>query len=250
MNDLIYNTLVTAKKLGQKKIALLIDPDKIKVGNLDYVLEVAKASQIDYVFLGGSLVLNDMMEYCIATIRAALDLPIILFPGDIGQVNPNADALLFLSLISGRNAELLIGKQVIAAPMLKKTNLEIISTGYVLVDGGNITTAIYMSGSLPIPGNKIDIAICTAMAGEMLGLKTIYMDAGSGAKNPISAAMINGVSKNIDIPLIIGGGIRTAEKAVENLKAGADVIVIGNAVEENPSLLTEISMAVKAAFPK
>lgn len=250
MNDLIYNTLVTAKKLGQKKIALLIDPDKIKVGNLDYVLEVAKASQIDYVFLGGSLVLNDMMEYCIATIRAALDLPIILFPGDIGQVNPNADALLFLSLISGRNAELLIGKQVIAAPMLKKTNLEIISTGYVLVDGGNITTAIYMSGSLPIPGNKIDIAICTAMAGEMLGLKTIYMDAGSGAKNPISAAMINGVSKNIAIPLIIGGGIRTAEKAVENLKAGADVIVIGNAVEENPSLLTEISMAVKAAFPK
>lgn len=249
MNHLVYNSLLSAKRLGQKKIALLIDPDKIKVGNLDIILNIAKTSQIDYVFLGGSLILNDMMEYCIATIRATLDLPIILFPGDIGQVNPNADALLFLSLISSRNAELLIGKQVVAAPMLKRTNLEIISTGYMLVDGGNITTAIYMSNSLPIPNNKIDIAVCTAMAGEMLGLKTIYMDAGSGAKKPISSEMIRGVSENIDIPLIIGGGIRSAAKAIENLKAGADVVVIGNAIEENPSLLSEISMAVKAAFP-
>lgn len=250
MNRLVYQNLETAKKLGQKKIALLIDPDKIKVSNLNNVLNIAQKCQIDYIFLGGSLVLNDMMEYCISNIRAALDLPIILFPGDLGQVNPNADALLFLSLISSRNAELLIGKQVVAAPILKKTNLEIISTGYMLVDGGNITTAIYMSNSLPIPSNKIDIAVCTAMAGEMLGLKAIYMDAGSGAKNPIAAEMIRAVSENIDIPLIVGGGIRSAEKAIENLKAGADVIVIGNAIEENPSLLSEISMAVKAAFPK
>jgi phosphoglycerol geranylgeranyltransferase len=249
MNNSIYQNLATAKKRGQKKIALLIDPDKVKVSRLDSILEVAASNHVDYIFLGGSLILNDMMDYCISKIRATLQLPIILFPGDIGQVNPQADALLFLSLISGRNAEFLIGKQVVAAPMLKKTALEIISTGYMLIDGGSMTTAIYMSGSLPIPSNKTDIAICTAMAGEMLGLKAIYMDAGSGAKQPIPSALIRNVSESIDIPLIVGGGIRTAEKALENLKAGADVVVIGNAIEENPHLLSEISAAIRATFP-
>jgi putative glycerol-1-phosphate prenyltransferase len=152
---------------------------------------------------------------------------------------------LFLSLISGRNADLLIGKHVITAPFLKMSPLEIISTGYMLVDGGIMTSVQYMSNTSPIPANKEDIALCTAMAGEMLGLKQIYMDAGSGAREPISASMINTVSGGINIPLIVGGGIRDPKKAAENAKAGADVIVVGNAIEKDPVLITEMAAAVK-----
>jgi phosphoglycerol geranylgeranyltransferase len=244
MNRTIYNSFVEAKQHGQKKFVVLIDPDKLKVSNIDRVLYLATEAKVDCIFLGGSLVVTDMMAQCIESIRKGINAPIVIFPGDIGQINTEADAILFLSLISGRNPELLIGKQVIAAPLLKKSPLEVISTGYMLVDGGTMTTAIYMSGSLPIPPAKNDIAVCTAMAGEMLGLKLIYMDAGSGALNPIPTSMIRAVSQNIDIPLIIGGGIRTPEKALANVQAGADVIVVGNAIEKDPNLIIEISEAV------
>lgn len=243
----VYNSFVEARQYNQKKLAVLIDPDKVKMGNIDAILRLADLGQVDYIFLGGSLVLNDMTAQSISAIREALNIPIVLFPGDIAQVHNEADAVLFLSLISGRNPELLIGKQMMAAPIIKKTALEVISTGYMLVDGGSITTAIYMSGSLPIPADKEDIAVCTAMAGELLGMKTIYMDAGSGAHRPIPTNMIKAVSQNIEIPLIIGGGIRTPEVALANVQAGADIIVVGNAFEKDPNLIMEISQSVHSA---
>ena len=158
-----------------------------------------------------------------------------------------ADGILFLSLISGRNAELLIGKHVITAPYLKVSPLEILPTGYMLIDGGVPTTVSYISNTQPIPANKDDVALCTAVAGEMLGLKLMYMDAGSGAINPVSTSMIETVSQALDIPLIVGGGIRTPERAFANAQAGADVIVVGNAIEKEPSLLLEMAEAVHSA---
>jgi putative glycerol-1-phosphate prenyltransferase len=161
------------------------------------------------------------------------------------QVNNKADGILFLSLISGRNAEMIIGKQVITAPILKQSGLEIISTGYMLIDSGKATTASYMSNTTPIPHDKNDVAVCTAIAGEMLGLKLIFMDGGSGAVNPISVEMISAVSEQTEVPLIIGGGINSAKKAIENLKAGADIIVVGNAIEKNKNLISEISEEIQ-----
>ncbi len=169
----------------------------------------------------------------------------VLFPGSNLQINEAADAILFLSLISGRNPDLLIGQHVIAAPLIKKYGLEVIPTGYLLINSGNDTTVSYMSNTQPIPYDKPDIAACTAIAGEMLGLEIIYMDAGSGAAQPISTDMISKVRKSIDTPLIIGGGINTAKKAETILKAGADMIVVGNGIEENPSLLVTISETIQ-----
>ncbi len=247
MDNKLYTSFLEAKKSGKKKFAVLIDPDNIRLGKLDKVLELSKEANVDYFLIGGSLVVNDMLDMVLANIKKVTDIPMILFPGNSFQLSYKADGLLFLSLISGRNADLLIGKHVITAPFLKISPLEIMSTGYMLIDGGISTTVQYMSNTTPIPANKDDIALCTAMAGEMLGLKMIYMDAGSGAKEPISASMINAVSTAIDIPLIVGGGIKTPEKALENVKAGADVIVVGNAIEKDPQLIIEMAAAVHEA---
>lgn len=160
------------------------------------------------------------------------------------QVNKDADGILFLSLISGRNPDMLIGNQVISAPILKHSKLEVLPTGYILIDSGKPTTVSYMSNTTPIPYDKNDVALCTAMAGEMLGLKLIFMDGGSGATNPISESMISMVSQSLEVPLIIGGGICSAEKAVANCKAGADVIVVGNSIEKNPNLIQEIAQSI------
>ena len=241
----IYEDWSAARKNGDKKFVVLIDPDKLRLRELEKVIDLAITGGVDYFFIGGSLVVNDMLDSVLKSIREKCPIPMVLFPGNSFQLSYRADALLFLSLISGRNAELLIGKHVVAAPFLKMSPLEIIPTGYMLIDGGIQTTVQYMSNTTPIPSNKEDIAVCTAMAGEMLGMKLIYMDAGSGAKNPISTTMIESVSGAINIPLIIGGGIRTPEKAYENAKAGADVIVIGNAFEKDPELVVDISAAIK-----
>lgn len=182
---------------------------------------------------------------CIDQFKKESQIPIVLFPGSPSQVAPEADALLYLSLISGRNPELLIGQHVISAPVIKASGLEIISTGYMIIDGGVPTTVSYMSHSAPLPANKPDLALCTAWAGELQGKHIIYMDAGSGAQFPINAHMIRCVSENIDIPLIIGGGIKTPEKVAENCKAGAQIIVVGNAIEKDPSLIKEMSLATK-----
>lgn len=248
MTPRIYKSLLEAKQRHEKRFAVLIDPDKIRLGNMDRILALALQAKVDYFFVGGSLVVNDMMDYCLDAIReAALSIPTILFPGSPQQINNKANAILFLSLISGRNADYLIGQHVLCAPALKNSSLEVIPTGYMLIDGGAPTTASYISGTTPIPSNKEEIAYCTALAGELLGLKAIYMDAGSGAKTPISENMIAMVSRAIDIPLIVGGGMKTPEKVAANARAGADVIVVGNAIEKEPSLLIELSDAIHAA---
>lgn len=197
--------------------------------------------------MGGSLVLSTHLDEVIQQLKAVTTIPVVLFPGSPSQVSKYADALLYLSLISGRNPELLIGQHVLSAPFVKKSGLEIIPTGYIVVDGGAPTTVSYISNAAPVPSDKNDIALCTAMAGEMLGMKLIYMDAGSGAQKPITESMIGAVAKNVDIPIIVGGGITDPEKAYLNCKAGADVIVVGNAIEKDPSLITEISHAVHSA---
>lgn len=241
---LLYKKLQEAKDTGKKKFAVLIDPDQLRMNNLDKILNLAIEAKVDYFFIGGSLIINSVLDDCLSHIAKACDIPKILFPGNSLQLSYRADAILFLSLISGRNAELLIGRHVNTAPYIKLSPLEVMPTGYMLIDGGITTTVSYISNTTPIPAAKDDIALCTAMAGEMLGLKLIYMDAGSGAKNPISASMIESVSGGIQIPLIVGGGISTAEKAKENIEAGADVIVIGNAIEKDPSIIKEIADAI------
>jgi len=240
----IYNNILRNKKEGGKIFAILVDPDKQSCEELLLTIESANRSNVDYFFVGGSLLIHDTLERSIQTIKENSTIPVVLFPGNIIQVSQSADAILFLSLISGRNPEMLIGKQVVTAPILKKTSLEIISTGYMLVESGKPTTVSYMSNTTPIPYEKNDIAVCTAMAGELLGLKLIYMDGGSGASKPISKEMIQAISKNINVPLIIGGGICTAEKAIENCNAGADIIVVGNAIEKDPKLIKAISKAI------
>ncbi len=247
MDNKLYTSFLEAKKSRKKKFVVLIDPDNMRLDKLDKVLQLSKEAKVDYFFIGGSLVVNDMLDMVLANIKKATDIPMILFPGNSFQLSYKADGLLFLSLISGRNADLLIGKHVITAPFLKISPLEIMSTGYMLIDGGISTTVQYMSNTTPIPANKDDIALCTAMAGELLGLKMIYMDAGSGAQKPISASMITAVSTAISIPLIVGGGITSPEKAYENVKAGADIIVVGNAIEKDPQMIIDMAAAVHDA---
>lgn len=244
MAQFLYSSLLRAKTNNEKKFVVLIDPDGLKTDNIDQIITIANSAKVDYFFVGGSLIVDDSMDFCIKTIRNACKIPIILFPGSPTQIHPSADGLLFLSLISGRNPELLIGKHVEAAPILAKTQLEVLPTGYMLIDSGRQTTASYMSNTFPIPANKNEIAVCTALAGQLLGLKLIFMDAGSGAKNPVREEMIAAVSQCISIPLIVGGGIRTPEKAFRNVKAGADIIVVGNAIEKDPSRLIELADAV------
>ena len=237
----IYSSILESSNCGKKKLALLIDPDKFTSSE---VIANAIDSGVDLLFVGGSLISQGSLQHCVSVIKKNCKIPVVLFPGAADQVDAKADAILFLSLISGRNPDNLIGKHVIAAPLIKKTTLEVIPTGYMLIDGGNLTTAAYMSSTIPIPANKNDIAICTAMAGEMLGLKMIYLDTGSGALQHVPAEMVSEVKKNISIPLIAGGGIRNPEEAYQLCRAGADVIVIGTIAEKNPLMIKEISRAV------
>ncbi|MGD0709717.1 MAG: geranylgeranylglyceryl/heptaprenylglyceryl phosphate synthase [Bacteroidales bacterium] len=240
----IYQAICGKKGKKTKKFAVLIDPDKTKQKQLLSIIELASNNVVDFFFVGGSLLTDDNLEITIKTIKEKCNVPVVLFPGNTMQINKNADALLLLSLISGRNAEMLIGKHVIAAPYLKASKLEVIPTGYMLIESGKPTAALYMSNSTPIPADKDDIAVCTAMAGEMLGLKLIYMDAGSGAILTLTENMIAKVKQNISIPLIVGGGIRTPAKAHDLCSAGADVVVVGNAIEENVRLIENIADAV------
>jgi phosphoglycerol geranylgeranyltransferase len=243
----VYNNMVSQKANKQKAFAVLVDPDKLDLNAATEIGALCQEANVDYIFFGGSLMVSNHVDICIQRIKLATNIPVVLFPGSPAQVSPYADALLYLSLISGRNADLLIGQHVLSAPLVKQSGLEVVSTGYMVIDGGKPTTVSYMSGSAPIPADKTDIAICTAMAGEMLGNKVIYMDAGSGAKDAISPSMIKAVNTNVQIPVIVGGGIRTADKAYESANAGADIIVIGNAIEKDQSLIAEISAAVHQA---
>lgn len=237
----LYTTIQKNKKKGKKLFAVLIDPDKFKPAE---TIKLAESANVDFIMVGGSILTNGNFNKCIQTIKKQTKIPIIIFPGNNLQISKDADGILLLSLISGRNSDLLIGKHVISAPILKSSSLELLPTGYMLIESGKQTAALYMSSSSPIPYDKDDIAMCTAMAGEMLGLRIIYMDAGSGASNCVSSKMIKKVSQNIHIPLIIGGGINTVEKAIKACKAGADIIVVGNAIEKDSSLIKSISKAI------
>ncbi len=244
MINRIYNSLAERKTQGKKSFAVLIDPDKVNQPKMQELIELAVNAKVDYFLVGGSLVISNYLDECIRLIKSACSIPAILFPGSPSQISKYADALLYLSLISGRNPELLIGQHVVSAPFVKNSGLEIMSTGYMVIDGGAPTTVSYISNATPLPADKNEIAMCTAMAGEMLGMKLIYMDAGSGAKKPITTAMIEQVAKCIDVPLIVGGGITDPEKAYRNCKAGADLIVVGNAIEKDENLIMEMADAI------
>jgi putative glycerol-1-phosphate prenyltransferase len=245
LKNLVLHTIKNNIAKNQKHLAVLIDPDSIESeSQLINICKHSNESSIDFILVGGSLITNGFFDRCIQIIKQHTQIPVVLFPGNIMQVSKDADAILLLSLISGRNPDLLIGKHVLAAPMLKKSGLEIIPTGYMLIDGGNITSVSYMSNTTPIPAEKHSIAACTAMAGEMLGLQVTYMDAGSGAQNPISTKIISAVRESVNGPIFIGGGIKTPEGAIAACNAGADVVVVGNAFEKEPELIGQIAKAV------
>ncbi|RIV18304.1 geranylgeranylglyceryl/heptaprenylglyceryl phosphate synthase [Fibrisoma montanum] len=241
----LLTTLRNYKLSGQKAFAVLLDPDKVEQDAFLTLLERTHTYPVDFFFVGGSLITSYTHKELINTIRQHSATPIILFPGNPLHIEPSADGILLLSLISGRNPEFLIGQHVIAAPLLKQSNLEILPTGYMLVDGGAQTTVSYISGTLPLPHDKPSVAACTAMAGELLGLQLIYLDAGSGARRSVSPAMISAVREVVDLPIVVGGGINSAEKAYAAFQAGADLIVVGNGIEQNPDLLPELSAVVQ-----
>ncbi|NPD46061.1 MULTISPECIES: geranylgeranylglyceryl/heptaprenylglyceryl phosphate synthase [unclassified Lentimicrobium] len=236
----IYSRIKEKSEQGKKQLAVLVDPDKHKVSDFLPLASKLSSYPIDYFLIGGSLLSKDLLDECLLAFKEVCNIPLIIFPGGVMQINPKADALLFLSLISGRNAELLIGKQVESVPYILHANIEPISTGYILVDGGSMTTAQYISNTLPVPANKPDIAALTAKAGEMIGMKMIYLDAGSGAKNSVSKEMICKVRAITDLPLMVGGGIRSAEAIQEKIDAGADLVVIGTAIENDLAFLDQI----------
>ncbi|AXE19814.1 geranylgeranylglyceryl/heptaprenylglyceryl phosphate synthase [Runella rosea] len=231
---------------GRKAFAVLLDPDKVELASFPFMLAESVRYGVDFFFVGGSLITRYASDEIIAAIHRHTNIPAILFPGNSLHIEPSADAILLLSLISGRNPELLIGQHVIAAPLLKKSKLEILPTGYMLIESGRATTVSYISNTTPIPHDKPGVAACTAMAGELLGLQIMYLDAGSGAQKPVSAEMIAAVRQAVDTPIIVGGGINSVEKAQAALEAGADVVVVGNGIEKNPDLLPEIAQVVRS----
>lgn len=229
----------------QKQLAVLVDPDKLTTDQLESLTIKAQKAGIDFFFVGGSLLTSGSLDTCVKMLKANSNIPVILFPGNTYQLSNHADAILFLSLISSRNPDMLIGMHVISAPYIKMSGLEAVSTGYMLIDSGKPTAVTYMSNSFPIPSDKKDIAACTAMAGEMLGMKLIFMDAGSGAQRTVPEEMIEFVKQSVEIPLIVGGGIKTEEKLESVLLAGADVVVVGNKFESDPDLIGSFAEKVK-----
>jgi putative glycerol-1-phosphate prenyltransferase len=237
---MLYKKIISDK--GKKKLAVLIDPDKYNAQSLNEILKICGQCPVDFILIGGSLI-SKSVDNVVELIKSRVSIPVVLFPGSLLQISTKADAILLLSLISGRNPDFLIGNHVVAAPFLKQSGIEVIPTGYILVESGNKTSVEYMSNTVPIPSDKIDIIVATAIAGEMLGLKFIYLEAGSGAKYHIPEKVIAEVKKNISVPLIVGGGIRNQKQMKALFNAGADVIVLGNSLENSPEnllTLTEI----------
>jgi phosphoglycerol geranylgeranyltransferase len=224
----------------KKALAVLIDPDQPKE-SVANIAQLCSEQNVDFVFIGGSLVTAGILSSTIQIVKKYYPGKIYIFPGNEFMIDASADGILFLSLLSGRNPEYLIGKHVVSAPLLAKSNLDVISTAYLLIEGGKETSVSYISNTKPIPSDKSDIAAATAIAGKLMGMQCIYMDAGSGALYHIPAKMVNRVRQEVKLPLIIGGGIRNSETALELYKAGADVLVIGNGVEENDNLIKAIT---------
>jgi len=242
----MLNSILEKSKANKKLLSVLIDPDKI-VDTYAFDKLIELGSDLDFYLVGGSLLVSDGLEKTVNYLKQKTNIPVVLFPGSNLHISKYADAILFLSLISGRNPELLIGQHVAAAPVLKESNLEVLPTGYILVGNAAKTTVAYISQTLPIPTAKHEIAVCTAMAGEMLGMKLIYLDAGSGADEVVPAEMIAEVKKSIDIPLIVGGGLKTHDKVKYAYDAGADIVVLGTAIEHNAKFLRE-ALTIRDAF--
>ncbi len=242
----VYERLLDVRDRKGSGYFVLIDPDKREESEILNLAGVCAESGVDAILVGSSLLLSNRFNSTIQAIKKQYAIPIIIFPGSTIQLSEHADALLFLSLISGRNPEFLIGTQVLGAPIVRKMGLEAISTGYMLVDSGRVTAAEFMSNSKPIPRDKPDIAVAHAMAGEYLGMKLIYLEAGSGASHTVPENMIEAVSGYVQIPVVVGGGIRTPEEARRKVEAGASFIVTGNVLEESGStdLIREFSEAV------
>jgi len=233
----VYANILKQKAKNKKSIAIVIDPDKANKEIIIHELSKITSESIRYIFVGGSLLSEDFTSGIINVLKEHSKLPIISFPGNVMQINTSANAILFLSLISGRNPEYLIGQHIVSAPRLHASGIEVIPTGYILIDGGNISSTTYISNTLPIPSTKTDIAACTALAGEMLGLKLLFLEAGSGAITPVSPQMIKKVRGVTSIPIIIGGGIRTSKDMLNAAEAGADIIVLGSLLEKDFSKL-------------
>ena len=240
MHGNIYKNIIL--KTG-KKIAVLIDPDKTNDLTISKTILLAEKAKVDFFLIGGSLV-SEKPDYFIQKLKKDSSIPVVLFPGSLLQYSSIADAILFLSLISGRNPELLIGNHVTVAPLLKRNKIEVLSTGYMLIGTGKSTSVEYVSNTFPIPASKADIAVATAIAGELLGLKLIYMDAGSGAESPVPTEMIELVKQNIDIPLIIGGGLKNESQVKDACNSGADIIVVGNAFENDSNKILKMAEIV------
>lgn len=241
-NVTILDKIRSLRTSARKGVALLIDPDHVAHQDPHSYLSKLTEAKADFIFVGGSLITTGNFEAQVQAIRASTDLPLVLFPGSPSQLNSHVDAVLLLSLVSGRNAELLIGHHVTAAPRIRELQLEAISTGYMLIDGGRPTTASYISNTAPIPSDKPGIAVATALAVEQLGMHCIYLDAGSGAAQPVPPEMIRAVRKNTQLPIIVGGGIRSREMREAAYEAGADLVVIGNALEQQPERALELTI--------
>ena len=240
----IYKHIKAQKKEGKKGFAVLIDPDKCHGKQLEKLMQLSLDAHIDYFLIGGSLMSQDNLSKTIRQLKTQETIPCLLFPGSTFQIDSEADALLYLSVISGRNPDLLIGRHVESAPIILQSGIETISTGYMLIDGGRTTAVNYMSNTMPIPYDKDQIAVATALAGAFLGMQMIYLEAGSGAYKSVSPSMIKAVKDQLTIPLIVGGGIKTPEDAYEKVSAGADIIVVGNAIEKDPELIIDMSSSI------
>jgi putative glycerol-1-phosphate prenyltransferase len=242
----IYTSLLSTAKFKGACYFVLIDPDKIAADKLPSFVEQAAEAGADAFLIGGSLIVDDSFERSIKTIKQHTNVPAVIFPGGLMQISKEADALLFLSIISGRNPEHLIGSQVLAAPIVKKIGLEAISTAYMLIESGETTSAEFMSNTRPLPRHKPDIAVAHALAAEILGFKLIYLEAGSGAEQSVPEEMIGAVAKYCSVPLIVGGGLKTPEDARKKVLAGAKFIVTGTVLEKNGSsnLIKEFAAAI------
>jgi len=239
---MIYQGIFPIKPTN-KKFGLLIDPENHNNDQICEIIKEANSTGVDYIFLGGSL-LTKPIEPSVDTIKNNTSLPLILFPGNLMQISNQADGILLLSMISGRNPDLLIGNHVLAAKRLKESELEIIPTGYILVEGGNRTAVEYISNTKPIPSDQIEIIVSTAIAGELLGHKMIYLETGSGASNSLASEIISEVKKHISIPLIVGGGLKEPSDVKRVCEAGADIVIVGNAIEKKPDMLKKMVMAL------
>jgi putative glycerol-1-phosphate prenyltransferase len=245
MKRKLVDIFLERKQAGIKSVAVLLDPDDIDFVKLPGIVNKCEACNIHYLFVGGSLINSENFIELLSQLKTLTKLPVIIFPGNNTHIFPEADGILLLSLVSGRNPEFLIGQHVIAAPVLKRSGLEVLSTAYILVDGGSQTTVSYISNTNPIPNNKPDIAVATAIAAEMIGMKLTYLDAGSGADSPVSTRIIKAVAENVETPVIVGGGLSSVENVEAAFQHGADVVVVGNAIEENSDFILELSSLTK-----